>query len=92
MLLAGPLHFALVYIGFGLADQLSPLAIIGQLWVPFTALFAWLMLKERMTLLAGAGMAVAFVGVAWMSLDPQAKGDLLRRYPVLAVQIQLDPV
>jgi O-acetylserine/cysteine efflux transporter len=76
VLLAGPLHFALVYVGFALGEQLSPLAIAGQLWIPFTALFAWLMLGERMSRLAGVGLAIAFAGVAWMSLDPKATGDL----------------
>ncbi len=76
VVLAGPVHFGLIYIGFALGEQLSPLAIASQLWIPFTAVFAWLMLGERMTRLAGLGMAVAFAGVAWMSLDPHAIGDL----------------
>jgi O-acetylserine/cysteine efflux transporter len=76
MVLAGPLHFSLIYLGFALGKQLSPLAIAGQLWIPFTALFAWLMLGERMTRLAGVGLAIAFAGVAWMSLDPEATGEL----------------
>jgi O-acetylserine/cysteine efflux transporter len=76
VLLAGPLHFGLVYVGFALGDQLSPLAIAGQLWIPFTALFAWLILRERMSRLAGFGLAIAFVGVAGMSLDPAATDEL----------------
>jgi O-acetylserine/cysteine efflux transporter len=37
---------------------------------------AWRMLGERMAPAALAGMIVAFVGVAWMSLDPHGAADL----------------
>lgn len=75
-LLSGPIHFGLVYVAFGLAKSLSPLVVATQLWIPFTALFAWKMLGETMKPLAVAGLVVAFVGVAWMSLDPHGAADL----------------
>lgn len=76
VLLLGPLHFGVLYTGFALAHDLSPLAVALQLWIPFTALFGWLLLGERLSLAAGAGMAIAFVGVAWMTLDGGAARDL----------------
>ena len=75
-LLSGPIHFGIIYIAFGLAKSLSPLVVATQLWIPFTALFAWKMLGESMKPLAVAGLVVAFVGVAWMSLDPHGAADL----------------
>lgn len=75
-LLSGPIHFGVIYIAFGLAKSLSPLVVATQLWIPFTALFAWKMLGETMKPLAVAGLVVAFVGVAWMSLDPHGAADL----------------
>ncbi|WP_422179932.1 DMT family transporter [Caulobacter sp.] len=75
-LLSGPIHFGLIYVAFGLAKSLSPLVVATQLWIPFTALFAWKMLGETMKPLAVAGLVVAFVGVAWMSLDPHGAADL----------------
>ncbi|HWW26940.1 MAG TPA: DMT family transporter [Caulobacter sp.] len=75
-LLSGPIHFGIIYIAFGLAKSLSPLVVATQLWIPFTALFAWKMLGETMKPLAVAGLVVAFVGVAWMSLDPHGAADL----------------
>jgi O-acetylserine/cysteine efflux transporter len=50
--------------------------VATQLWIPFTALFAWKMLGETMKPPAVAGLVVAFVGVAWMSLDPHGAADL----------------
>jgi len=76
LLLLGPLHFGLIYYGFSIVKNLSPLVVSLQLWIPMTAFFAWRVLGERMTRSGLAGMIVAFAGVAWMSLDPHAIGDL----------------
>lgn len=76
ILLMGPLHFGVVYWGFALAHNLSLFSVTLQLWVPLTALFSWLLLKETMPRAALAGMAVAFGGVAFMALDPGAKADV----------------
>lgn len=76
ILLSGPIHFALVYIAFGMGKSLSPLVVASQLWIPFTAVAAWRMLGESMRPAAVAGLVIAFVGVAWMSLDPHGIGDL----------------
>ncbi|GAA0630544.1 EamA family transporter [Brevundimonas kwangchunensis] len=71
----GPLHYGLVYLAFWMAQDVSPVSVATQLWVPFTALFAFLLLKEHLSKPALAGMGVAFVGVAWMTLDPHAIAD-----------------
>lgn len=71
----GPLHYGLIYLAFWLAHDVSPVSVAAQLWVPFTALFAFLLLGERLSRLALAGMGVAFLGVAWMTLDPHAIAD-----------------
>ena len=76
VLLTGPIHFGIIYVAFSMAKALSPLVVASQLWIPFTAIFAWRMLGESMRLPAVIGLMIAFVGVAWMSLDPHAAGDL----------------
>lgn len=76
MLLSGPIHFGLIYVAFGLGKSLSPLVVASQLWIPFTAVAAWKMLGETMRPAAVIGLIVAFVGVAWMSLDPHGAKDL----------------
>ncbi len=81
--LGGPLHYGLIYIGFWLADDVSPASVAAQLWIPFTALFAFLLLGERLTRFALLGLVVALVGVAWMAADPHALHD----WPALLVII-----
>jgi O-acetylserine/cysteine efflux transporter len=76
MLLSGPIHFGLIYVAFGMGKSLSPLVVASQLWIPFTAVAAWKMLGETMRLPAIIGLIIAFVGVAWMSLDPHGAKDL----------------
>lgn len=76
VLLTGPIHFGVIYIAFSMAQSLSPLVVATQLWIPFTALFAWRMLGESMRPPAVVGLIIAFVGVGWMSLDPHTAGDL----------------
>ncbi len=76
LILMGPLHFGMVYWGFSLAHNLSLFSVTLQLWIPLAALFSWLILREAMPRLSLAGMAVAFIGVAYMTLDPRAAGDV----------------
>jgi O-acetylserine/cysteine efflux transporter len=71
----GPVHYGLVYLAFWLANDVSPVSVATQLWVPFTSVFAFVLLRERLSLFAVAGMGVAFLGVAWMTLDPHALED-----------------
>lgn len=73
--LGGPVHYGLIYLAFWLAEDVSPVAVATQLWIPFTTLFAFLLLGERVSKYALAGMAVAFAGVAWMTLDAHAFQD-----------------
>ncbi len=77
VLLGGPIHFGLIYVGYWLAEDLSPFVVAQQMWIPFTALTAFLLLGERLKRLAVAGLVVAFVGVAWMTADPRALRDVL---------------
>lgn len=75
MVVGGPVHYGLIYLAFWLAQDVSPVAVATQLWVPFTALFAFLLLRERISRYALIGMGVAFAGIAWMTLDPHAIAD-----------------
>ena len=77
----GPLHFSLLYLGFWMAHDLSPLSVSLQLWIPLTALLSWLILKEPPSKGALIGMVVAFIGVAVMTADPH----VLRDWPAILV-------
>lgn len=68
--IGGPLHYGLIYLAFWMAHDVSGVTVATQMWVPFTALFGFLLLGERPTVPALAGLTLAFVGVAWMTMDP----------------------
>ncbi|GAD58972.1 LOW QUALITY PROTEIN: permease of the drug/metabolite transporter (DMT) superfamily [Brevundimonas abyssalis TAR-001] len=76
VVLGGPIHFGLIYLAFSMANDVSPLSVSLQLWIPMTALFAFLLLGERITVPAVLGMLIAFFGIAWMVLDSHAFMDL----------------
>ena len=71
----GPIHYGLIYLAFWLAHDVSPVTVATQLWIPLTSLFAFLLLGERISRTATVGLVIAFVGVAWMTLDPHALQD-----------------
>ncbi|WP_421731228.1 DMT family transporter [Brevundimonas sp.] len=75
VILGGPVHYGLIYLAYSMAQDVSPVTVATQLWVPFTALFAFLILGERLSRVAVFGLVVAFAGVAWMTLDPHALQD-----------------
>ena len=74
-LIGGPIHYGLIYVAFWLANDVSPVSVAAQLWIPFTALFAFLLLGERLSQAALAGLIIAFIGVVWMTADPHALED-----------------
>lgn len=71
----GPVHYGLIYLAFWLANDVSPVTVSTQLWIPLTSLFAFLLLGERISRMATVGLVIAFLGVAWMTLDPHALKD-----------------
>lgn len=75
VILGGPIQYGLAYTAYWLATDVSPVTVANQLWIPFTTLFAFLILGERLSRAALIGMGVAFVGVAWMTLDAHAIKD-----------------
>lgn len=74
-IIGGPVHYSLIYLAFWMANDVSPVAVATQLWIPLTSMFAFLMLGERISRGAALGMVVAFTGVAWMTLDGHALQD-----------------
>ncbi len=71
----GPIHYGLIYLAFWLANDVSPVTVSTQLWIPLTSLFAFLLLGEKISRMATIGLVIAFLGVAWMTLDPHALQD-----------------
>jgi O-acetylserine/cysteine efflux transporter len=71
----GALQYGLLYVAYWLAQDVSPVTVANQLWIPMTSLFAFLLLKEKLSRAAMVGMAIAFAGVGWMMVDKHALQD-----------------
>lgn len=67
---AGPVCFGLGALGYSLADNVSALAIAGQLSVPFSLVLAVLFDGERIHWPRMTGILLAFLGVVVMGFDP----------------------
>ena len=81
--LGGPIHYGLIHLAFWLARDVSPVSVAAQLWIPFTSLFAFLLLGERLSKAALIGMTLAFLGVVWMGADPA----VLSEWDAIAVTV-----
>lgn len=66
----GVLHFSLSFLALKLAGDLSSPAIVLQSYVPITTLLAWWLLGERVGWRTSAAIALSFLGVLVLGLDP----------------------
>ncbi len=69
-MIGGALMFMLGNAAFAQADNVSALAIAGQLGVPFSLILAIIFLGERIHIIRTLGILLAFAGVAVLSFDP----------------------
>jgi len=72
----GLLHFTLMFVGLTTLDAATA-AIAIQLQVPFAAILAALLYKERLGWQRAFGMAIAFIGVAMIAGEPRLNGQYL---------------
>jgi O-acetylserine/cysteine efflux transporter len=70
-LLSGALNFALSLAGLRRATNVSSVAIINQLGVPFATLLSVAMLGEIVRWRRRTGIALSFIGVVILGFDPQ---------------------
>lgn len=66
----GVLHFSLIFAGLAAAGDITSIAIAAQLYVPFSALLAVLVLGETMGWRHLLGIGAAFGGVLVIGFDP----------------------
>ena len=71
MLLSGAIHFALSFSALSLAENVSSIAIAGQLGVPMTTLLSVALLGEVVRWRRWTGILLSFAGVFVMGFDPQ---------------------
>ncbi len=75
-LIANTIQYSITYTGLDLIDA-SAAVLLVQTEVPFGVLFAYFMLKEKPTVRALIGIAIAFVGVYILTGSPNLDGKIL---------------
>jgi len=70
----GAVHFALLYGGLNLAADVSTVAVVAQMQLPFAVILAMLVLGERLSKLRLAGIAASFGGIVVIGFDPRVFG------------------
>jgi O-acetylserine/cysteine efflux transporter len=71
----GSLHFGMAYVGLQGIDS-SVAAVAMQIQVPFAALLAALVFKDRLGWPRAVGMAVAFLGIVLIAGEPRTESSL----------------
>ena len=75
-LIANTIQYSITYTGLNLIDA-SAAVLLVQTEVPFGVVFAYFMLKEKPTVRALIGIAIAFVGVFILTGSPNLDGKFL---------------
>jgi O-acetylserine/cysteine efflux transporter len=70
-LTAGALSFGLGFVALTMAHDIAPLALAGNLGIPFATILSAAFLKDRIGVWRGSALGVAFLGVVFMSFDPR---------------------
>ncbi len=71
----GVVHFSLSFLALKLAGDLSSPAIVLQSYVPMTTVLAWWLLGEKVGWRTSAAIALSFLGVLVLGLDPDVLGN-----------------
>ncbi len=66
----GVVHFGMIFIGLHAGGNIGSIAITTQLYVPFSAILASTLLREKITLLTKASIGLALGGVLVIGFDP----------------------
>lgn len=86
-LLAGALFMGLGGLSFALAENVSALAIAGQLGVPFSLLLAVLIYRERIRWPRITAVMLCFAGVAVMGFDPRIADESIALWLTVAASL-----
>ena len=84
---AGALFMGLGGLAFAVADNVSALAIAGQLGVPFSLILAVIVYKERIRWPRMTAVALCFAGVGVMGFDPAIAHESLALWLTVAASL-----
>lgn len=68
--LLGVVHFGMIFIGLHAGGNIASIAITTQLYVPFSAILAAIVLRERISMVRILAIIVALSGVMVIGFDP----------------------
>jgi O-acetylserine/cysteine efflux transporter len=85
----GVAHFSLNFTALKLAGELTSPAIVMQSYVPMTTVLAWWVLGEKIGLRTSAAIALSFLGVLVLGLDPHVLGNQAALFTMLASAVFL---
>lgn len=68
--LLGVVHFGMIFIGLHAGGNIASIAITTQLYVPFSAILAWIVLREGISRVKIAAITLALSGVMVIGFDP----------------------
>ena len=86
-LVAGAMFMGLGALSFAFADNVSALAIAGQLGVPFSLILAVIIYKERIRWPRISAVALCFAGVAVIGFDPAIAHESLALWLTVAAAL-----
>jgi O-acetylserine/cysteine efflux transporter len=66
----GALHFAFLFMALGRSQDVSSVALLMQVYIPISTVFAVMFLGERIGWRTSSGIALSFSGVLVMGFDP----------------------
>jgi O-acetylserine/cysteine efflux transporter len=84
---AGALFMGLGGLSFALADNVSALAVAGQLGVPFSLILAVVIYKERIHWPRIGAVALCFAGVAVIGFDPSIAHESIALWLTVAASL-----
>lgn len=70
-LTAGALNYGLGFLALTMAHDIAPLALTGNLAIPFATILSAIFLGDRIGVWRGGALVVAFMGVLFLSFDPR---------------------
>lgn len=68
---SGALNFGLGFVALTMAHDIAPLALTGNLAIPFATILSAIFLGDRIGIWRGGALVVAFMGVLFLSFDPR---------------------
>lgn len=65
-----PGHFGLLFLSISNTSTVSGISVLIQLAIPFSIIFAWIIFKDKPSILRIIGLLISFLGIVFLLYDP----------------------